>query len=165
MDANELRIVMRALGFHPAKHETQRMVAEFFGKEFIEEDEELQVDDESDESLDEHEGKDEPPANDLMIKTEASVEEDEDTLNVEQFIQIMAQKMAERDGREEMLVAFRLFDTDRRGRIGLKDLRRVAKELDEVMTDEELLMILDESDKDRDGEIGEEDWIRVMAKS
>jgi centrin-1 len=70
----------------------------------------------------------------------------------------------ERDNREEMLVAFRLFDTEDRGRIGLKDLRRVAKELEESLTEEELLMILDQSDKDGDGEIGEEDWIRVMAK-
>jgi Ca2+-binding EF-hand superfamily protein len=63
-----------------------------------------------------------------------------------------------------MLVAFRLFDTEDRGRIGLKDLRRVAKELEESLTEEELLMILNNADKDGDGEIGEEDWIRVMAK-
>ena len=70
----------------------------------------------------------------------------------------------QRDNREEMLVAFRLFDTEDRGRIGLKDLRRVAKELEESLTEEELLMILNNADKDGDGEIGEEDWIRVMAK-
>jgi centrin-1 len=68
------------------------------------------------------------------------------------------------DIREEMLVAFRLFDTDKRGKIGLKDLKRIARELEESITDEELLMILDECDRDRDGEINEEDWIRIMAR-
>jgi Ca2+-binding EF-hand superfamily protein len=63
-----------------------------------------------------------------------------------------------------MLIAFRLFDTDRRGKIGLKDLKRIARELEESITDEELLMILDECDRDRDGEINEEDWIRIMAR-
>jgi Ca2+-binding EF-hand superfamily protein len=34
--------------------------------------------------------------------------------------------------------AFRLFDEDGKGRIGFKDLKRVAAELGEDMTDEEV---------------------------
>ncbi len=46
----------------------------------------------------------------------------------------MTAKMGERDSREEILKAFRLFDDDGSGTITLKDLRRVAKELGENLT-------------------------------
>lgn len=49
---------------------------------------------------------------------------------------MMTGKMSERDSREEILKAFRLFDDDETGRITLRNLRRVAKEIGETMTDE-----------------------------
>ena len=72
---------------------------------------------------------------------------------------------AERDPREEMLKAFRLFDEDNTGKISLKNLKRVARELGETMTDDELQEMIDEADRDGDGEINEEDFIRIMKKT
>jgi len=47
----------------------------------------------------------------------------------------------------------------------LKNLKRVARELGETMTDEELQEMIDEADRDGDGEIGEDDFIRIMKKT
>ena len=66
---------------------------------------------------------------------------------------------------EEIRKAFRLFDDDESGKISLKNLRRVAKELGETMTDDELQEMIDEADRDGDGEISEEDFIRIMKKT
>lgn len=46
--------------------------------------------------------------------------------------------MGERDSREEILKAFKLFDTNSKGWIDIDDLKRVSKELGENMTEEEL---------------------------
>jgi Ca2+-binding EF-hand superfamily protein len=51
-------------------------------------------------------------------------------------MELMTGKIAERDPREEILKAFRLFDDDNTGKVSLKNLKRVARELGETMTDE-----------------------------
>ncbi|XP_046716303.1 centrin-3 isoform X2 [Silurus meridionalis] len=63
---------------------------------------------------------------------------------------------------EEVLKAFRLFDDDDSGKISLKNLRRVARELGEDMSDEELRAMIDEFDTDGDGEIGQEEFLSIM---
>jgi centrin-1 len=72
---------------------------------------------------------------------------------------------AERDPREEILKAFKLFDDDSTGKISLRNLKRVARELGETMTDDELQEMIDEADRDGDGEISEEEFIRIMKKT
>ena len=51
---------------------------------------------------------------------------------------MMTQKMSDKDPKDEMLKAFRLFDDDETGKISFKNLKRVAKELGEAMTDDEI---------------------------
>lgn len=86
-------------------------------------------------------------------------------LSYDDFLCLMSAKMAEKDSKEEILKAFRLFDDDETGKISFKNLKRVAKELGENLTDEELHEMIEEADQDGDGEINQEEFLRIMKKT
>jgi len=77
------------------------------------------------------------------------------TIGYEEFLKMMTHKILNRDPKDEILKAFRLFDDDETEKISFKNLKRVAKELGERMTDEELQEMIDEADRDGDGEVNE----------
>ena len=62
-------------------------------------------------------------------------------LSFDNFLSLMAAKMSEKDTKEEILKAFKLFDDDETGKISFQNLKRVADELGENLTDEELKVI------------------------
>lgn len=81
------------------------------------------------------------------------------------FLEIMTQKIADRNPTEEIYKAFKLFDDDNSGFISLKNLRKIAKELGENLSDDELQAMIDEFDKDADGQISEEEFLNIMKQS
>ena len=86
------------------------------------------------------------------------------TVSYDEFIEMVTPRMLNRDSREEILKVFALFDDDNTGAISFKNLKRVANELGENLTDEELQEMIDEADRDGDGVINEDEFYRVMRK-
>ncbi|EDW76597.2 uncharacterized protein Dwil_GK19020 [Drosophila willistoni] len=81
------------------------------------------------------------------------------------FLYLMRLKMAEKDTKQDIMKAFSFFDDDRTGRISFDNLKRVAQELGENLTDEELQEMIDEADLDGDGEVGRDEFLAVMKKT
>jgi centrin-3 len=99
----------------------------------------------------------------------------------------VSDRYAERDPEEEIKKAFVLFDDDRTGRLGLllpqfgrsdclmllcdfrrislKNMKRVARELGENLSEEELQAMIDEFDRDQDGEISHDEFLYIMKQS
>lgn len=85
-------------------------------------------------------------------------------ISYDEFVDMVTPRMQNRDSREEIMKVFALFDDDNTGSISFKNLKRVATELGENLTDEELQEMIDEADRDGDGVINEEEFYRVMRK-
>jgi centrin-3 len=95
-------------------------------------------------------------------------------LSQDEFTRTMTDYILQRDPLDEIRRAFQLFDDDGTGKISIKNLRRVAKELGEVLEEEELLAMIEvflrrhirtdikEFDLDMDGEINEQEFINIM---
>ena len=83
-------------------------------------------------------------------------------ITFDQFIDLMTQKFSERNPREEAIMAFDLFDEEKKGKINIKNLKKAIKEINENLTDMELKAIVDEFDNDKDGYITKNDFLKIM---
>lgn len=83
-------------------------------------------------------------------------------LSYEEFMKVMSIKMADEDSQSDILRAFRLFDDDKTGKISFKNLKRVAIELGEDLSDEELLDMINHVDEDGDGQISLEEFVKLF---
>ena len=95
------------------------------------------------------------------------------------FFSLVTERILARDPMEEIRRAFQLFDDDNTGKISIRNLRRVAKEIGDRLEDDELYVLfssilvdtdnrvsrqamIDEFDLDQDGEINEQEFFAIM---
>ena len=83
-------------------------------------------------------------------------------IDMKNFADLIRQKMTEKDHIEQIQMAFEMLDTDKKGKITFSDLKKVAKELGENITDQELHEMINEADQDNDGEISFEEFVSVI---
>lgn len=69
------------------------------------------------------------------------------------------------DSKEDIKKIFNLFDDEKKGCISLQNLKRVARDLGENMSDAELLEMIERADTDNDGLISFDDFYEVMTKA
>ena len=86
------------------------------------------------------------------------------SIDFEEFLDMMTARMSDRDTREDINKVFRLFDDDGTGTISIRNLRRVARELGETMTDEELQEMIDRADSNGDSAVTPDDFYNIMTK-
>eukprot|EP00051_Salpingoeca_urceolata_P028273 m.485979 g.485979 ORF g.485979 m.485979 type:complete len:171 (+) comp24093_c0_seq1:261-773(+) len=87
---------------------------------------------------------------------------DQGLITERDFTEVVTERILERNPVEEVMKAFQLFDDDETGRVSVHNLRKVARELGEDISQEELKAMIDEFDRDGDGEISQEEFLAIM---
>merc|ERR1712149_170262 len=85
-------------------------------------------------------------------------------IGFDEFLKMMTNKILNKDPKDDMLKAFKLFDDDQTGTVSFKNMKRVAKETGQTLDEDELQEMFDDADKDQDGVLNEEEWLAMMKR-
>ena len=87
------------------------------------------------------------------------------SIEFDEFLQLMSEKISERNPLEELKKVFRIYDEDDSGTINFDNLKKVALELNEPLTDDEIRDMIKEADKDGDGEVNLDEFLTLMKRA
>ena len=85
-------------------------------------------------------------------------------IEFDEFLDMMTARISDKNTKEDLERVFKLFDDDRTNEISVENLKRVARELGEDISDEELKEIVQRADLDGDGKLTFEDFYQVIVK-
>jgi Ca2+-binding EF-hand superfamily protein len=102
--------------------------------------------------------------NPTIFQMIADLDTDGGEIDFDDFLDAITSKLGDKETREGIRKIFDLFDEDRSGTISLKNLKRVAKELGETMSEEELREMIERADANGTGHITPEDFYTIMTK-
>jgi centrin-3 len=78
------------------------------------------------------------------------------------LLQVLTTKLLERSPQDEIRRAFALFDLQQTGRITVKELSLIARQLQVDIEPQELQDMIAEFDRDQDGAINEEEFKAIV---
>uniref|UniRef100_A0A7S1LMV2 EF-hand domain-containing protein n=1 Tax=Neobodo designis TaxID=312471 RepID=A0A7S1LMV2_NEODS len=96
------------------------------------------------------------------------------TMDFNEFLRVILHKVGEKESKEEVIRAFKMFDDADRGCFTLDDLKRISEELGQELTDDELREMMEFAHprgkaRDHGGreqlQISEEDFMRLMKRA
>lgn len=86
------------------------------------------------------------------------------TIDFSEWLTLMTKRVNDRDSRANINKIFALYDDERTGYISIKNLRRVAQELSENITEDELQELITRADVDCDGLVSEEEFYTILTR-
>merc|ERR1712048_450892 len=86
-------------------------------------------------------------------------------LEFAEFLEMMTARLTNKTPRADIERVFKLFDNDRTGEISLDNLKRVANDLGEEVSNEELQEMVQRNDVDKDGAWTLDDFYAVMTSN
>jgi len=89
----------------------------------------------------------------LRMVREVSEDKVYDTIEFNEFLQMISKQRASPVGLEDLVDAFRIFDTEDDGRIPLRDFRKAMEELGDPLSSQQLDDLLKAADPYREGAI------------
>ena len=80
--------------------------------------------------------------------------------NFEEFQEIMAPKLSDRNSKKEIQRLFNILDQDNAGYLTFDCLKKIAGDIQEKISDEDLTEIIEEADFDQDGALNFEEFYK-----
>jgi centrin-1 len=81
-----------------------------------------------------------------------------------EWIALMTTKMSDKNTRANYAKVFAMYDDEKTGFLSAKNLRRVAEQLGESVTEQEIQELIARADLDQDGLVSEEEFYALMTK-
>lgn len=83
-------------------------------------------------------------------------------LDFDRFVTLLTMRMG--DDKDDLRRVFDLFDENQTGYITIDDLKRIAADLGEAMSEEELQEMIDRADTQEKGKVSPEEFYTIMTK-
>ena len=103
------------------------------------------------------------PTDDELEEIVNDVDKDGDgDIDYGEFLRLMSTKLKDAQTEEELLEAFRVFDTKNRQRFGEQELADLSRRLKCEFTHDEIKEMISVADINGDGQIDFEEFVRIM---
>ena len=86
------------------------------------------------------------------------------TIDFGEWLILMTKRVNDKDSRANISKIFALYDDERTGYISVKNLKRVAADLGENVSNEELDELIARADTDCDGLVSEEEFYTILTR-